>query len=33
MTTHTQGPTEVTDATFAGEVLAADGPVLVEFTA
>ncbi|MEV7129744.1 thioredoxin domain-containing protein [Streptomyces sp. NPDC093260] len=28
-----QGVTEVTDADFAGEVLAADLPVLVEFTA
>ncbi|MGW3242140.1 thioredoxin [Streptomyces sp. NPDC001070] len=33
MTTHTQDLTEVTDATFAEEVLAAEGPVLVEFTA
>ncbi|GJF29110.1 thioredoxin [Kitasatospora sp. NE20-6] len=28
-----EGVAEVTDATFAAEVLAADGPVLVEFTA
>ncbi|MFI2298578.1 thioredoxin [Actinacidiphila glaucinigra] len=33
MTTHTEGLTEVTDATFAEEVLRAEGPVLVEFTA
>jgi len=30
---HAQGVTEVTDATFDGEVLAAGLPVLVEFTA
>ncbi|MFI2645629.1 thioredoxin family protein [Streptomyces sp. NPDC018610] len=30
---HAQGVTEVTDADFAGEVLDADLPVLVEFTA
>ncbi|MFD8072537.1 thioredoxin [Streptomyces sp. NPDC059718] len=33
MTTHIEGLTEVTDATFAEEVLGAKGPVLVEFTA
>ncbi|MEU4091060.1 thioredoxin [Streptomyces sp. NPDC026673] len=33
MTTHIEGLTEVTDATFAEEVLGAEGPVLVEFTA
>ncbi|WP_431947625.1 thioredoxin [Actinacidiphila sp. bgisy167] len=33
MTTHTEGLTTVTDATWAEEVLAAEGPVLVEFTA
>ncbi|MEV5201920.1 thioredoxin [Streptomyces sp. NPDC053720] len=30
---HAEGVAEVTDATFDTEVLAADGPVLVEFTA
>lgn len=33
MTTHTESPIEVTDATWDQEVLAAEGPVLVEFTA
>ncbi|MFF8838807.1 thioredoxin family protein [Streptomyces sp. NPDC015130] len=33
MTTHTEGVAEVTDADFATEVLAAELPVLVKFTA